>query len=82
MTDSASKPLAGLIAFVTGATRGIGRASAIGLAEAGAHVIAAGRTQGALEELDDEIKTRTGENATLVPMDLSKLEEQARAGSS
>ena len=75
MTDSAAKPLDGLIAFVTGATRGIGRASAIGLAEAGAHVIAAGRTQGALEELDDEIKTRTGENATLVPMDLSKLED-------
>jgi NAD(P)-dependent dehydrogenase (short-subunit alcohol dehydrogenase family) len=70
-----SKPLAGLIAFVTGATRGIGRASAIGLAEAGAHVIAAGRTQGALEELDDEIKARTGDNATLVPMDLTRLED-------
>ncbi|HEY4030533.1 MAG TPA: SDR family NAD(P)-dependent oxidoreductase [Caulobacteraceae bacterium] len=75
MTDIASdKPLAGLIALVTGATRGIGRASALGLAEAGAHVIAVGRTQGALEELDDEIKTRTGEGATLVPMDLSELD--------
>ena len=72
---SPSKPLAGLIALVTGATRGIGRASAIGLAEAGAHVIAAGRTQGALEELDDEIKARSGENATLVPMDLTKLDD-------
>jgi len=75
MTNSAAKPLAGLVAFVTGATRGIGRASALGLAEAGAHVIAAGRTQGALEELDDEIKARTGETATLVPIDLSKLDD-------
>jgi NAD(P)-dependent dehydrogenase (short-subunit alcohol dehydrogenase family) len=75
MNGTADMPLAGLIALVTGATRGIGRASAIGLAEAGAHVIAAGRTQGALEELDDEIKTRTGENATLVPMDLTKLDD-------
>ena len=76
MTDSlsSSKPLAGLIALVTGATRGIGRASALGLAEAGAHVIAVGRTQGALEELDDEIKALTGEGATLVPMDLSEFD--------
>jgi NAD(P)-dependent dehydrogenase (short-subunit alcohol dehydrogenase family) len=74
MTDTPSKPLAGLVALVTGATRGIGRASAIGLAEAGAHVIAVGRTQGALEELDDEIKARAGEGATLVPMDLTQLD--------
>ena len=64
------KPLAGLIALVTGASRGIGRACALGLAEAGAHVIATARTQGALEALDDEIKQRTGESATLVPLDL------------
>lgn len=75
MTDTPAKPLAGLIALVTGATRGIGRASALGLAEAGAHVIAVGRTQGALEELDDEIKARTGEGATLVPMDLAELDD-------
>ena len=74
MTDTTEKPLAGLIALVTGATRGIGRASAIGLAEAGAHVIAVGRTQGALVELDDEIKARTGESATLAPMDLAELD--------
>jgi NAD(P)-dependent dehydrogenase (short-subunit alcohol dehydrogenase family) len=67
---STDQPLSGLIALVTGASRGIGRACAIGLAEAGAHVIATARTQGALEELDDEIKTRTGASATLVPMDL------------
>jgi NAD(P)-dependent dehydrogenase (short-subunit alcohol dehydrogenase family) len=72
---SSDKPLDGLIALVTGATRGIGRASALGLADAGAHVIATGRTQGALEALDDEIKARTGHAATLVPMDLSKGED-------
>jgi NAD(P)-dependent dehydrogenase (short-subunit alcohol dehydrogenase family) len=62
--------LNGRVALVTGATRGIGRACALALGEAGAHVIALGRTQGALEELDDELRTRTGRSATLVPLDL------------
>jgi len=62
--------LDGRIALVTGASRGIGRASAVALAVAGAHVIATARTQGALEELDDEIRGLTGERATLVPLDL------------
>ena len=48
-------PLQDKIALVTGATRGIGQAAAIALAQAGAHVIALGRTQGALEALDDSI---------------------------
>jgi len=65
-------PLDGRIALVTGATRGIGRACALALAEAGAHVVATGRNQGALEELDDEIKAATGKRATLVPLDLTK----------
>ncbi len=64
------KPLAGLTAVVTGASRGIGRACALGLAQAGAHVICVARTQGALEELDDEITKATGEAATLVPADI------------
>jgi NAD(P)-dependent dehydrogenase (short-subunit alcohol dehydrogenase family) len=64
------QPLAGLTALVTGATRGIGRACALALARAGAHVIAVGRTQGALEALDDAILAATGERATLVPLDL------------
>jgi NAD(P)-dependent dehydrogenase (short-subunit alcohol dehydrogenase family) len=71
MSDSASTgPLAGRIALVTGASRGIGRACAIALAEAGAHVIATARSQGGLEDLDDEIRRLTGERATLAPMDL------------
>jgi NAD(P)-dependent dehydrogenase (short-subunit alcohol dehydrogenase family) len=67
MTSDSEKPLAGRIALVTGATRGIGEAIALGLAQAGAHVIAVGRTQGALEALDDAIFAATGEHATLVP---------------
>lgn len=70
MVSDSSKPLAGRIALVTGATRGIGAAVALGLAKAGAHVIAVGRTQGALEALDDAILQATGERATLVPLDL------------
>jgi NAD(P)-dependent dehydrogenase (short-subunit alcohol dehydrogenase family) len=59
------------VALVTGASRGIGHAAALALAETGAHVIAVGRTQGALEELDDAIRARGLEPATLVPMDVS-----------
>jgi NAD(P)-dependent dehydrogenase (short-subunit alcohol dehydrogenase family) len=64
-------PLAGRIALVTGASRGIGRASALALAGAGARIIAVGRTQGALAELDDEVLALTGERATLAAMDLA-----------
>lgn len=56
---------------MTGATRGIGRAVALAFAKAGAHVIAVGRTTGALEELDDEIQ-KIGEPATLLTLDLRK----------
>jgi NAD(P)-dependent dehydrogenase (short-subunit alcohol dehydrogenase family) len=71
---NAALPLENRIALVTGATRGIGQAIALGLAEAGAHVIALGRTQGALEALDDAILAATGERATLVPIDLRRPE--------
>ena len=71
-SDPPDLPLTGRIALVTGATRGIGRAIALGLGCAGAHVIATGRTQGALEELDDEIRRGGGGAATLVPLDLTQ----------
>ncbi len=61
--------LTGKTALVTGASRGIGRAIAIALAKAGAHVLALARTGGALEELDDEIKAAGG-TASLIPMDI------------
>jgi NAD(P)-dependent dehydrogenase (short-subunit alcohol dehydrogenase family) len=67
-----TRPLSDRIALVTGASRGIGRAAALALAEAGAHVVCVARTTGALEELDDEIRQLTGEPATLVPMDISE----------
>jgi NAD(P)-dependent dehydrogenase (short-subunit alcohol dehydrogenase family) len=71
-TTPLSIPLSGRIALVTGASRGIGRSVALAYAKAGAHVIATGQTQGALEELDDEILAATGKRATLVPMDLAE----------
>ena len=61
--------LKGRLALVTGASRGIGRATAVALAEAGAHVIAVARTVGALADLDDEIRQKGGA-ATLVPLDI------------
>jgi NAD(P)-dependent dehydrogenase (short-subunit alcohol dehydrogenase family) len=61
--------LAGSIALVTGASRGIGRAAALLLARAGAHVVAVARTVGALEEVDDAARA-AGSSATLVPLDM------------
>ena len=66
---SAEGLLHGRIALVTGASRGIGRAASLALAEAGAHVIAVARTVGGLEELDDAIQAKGG-TTTLVPVDL------------
>jgi NAD(P)-dependent dehydrogenase (short-subunit alcohol dehydrogenase family) len=70
-------PLADRIALVTGASRGIGRASALALAHAGAHVVAVARTVGGLEELDDAIRALGG-SATLVPLDLKDAPGIAR----
>ena len=61
--------LTGRLALVTGATRGIGRAVALAYAKEGAHLILVGRTAGALEEVDDEIRALGG-NATLLTLDL------------
>ncbi len=74
-----TKPLADRIALVTGASRGIGYATAIALARAGAHIVATARTQGGLEELDDEIR-KLGGSATLVPLNLTDSDGIARLG--
>jgi NAD(P)-dependent dehydrogenase (short-subunit alcohol dehydrogenase family) len=71
------KPLSDRIALVTGASRGIGAALALHLAEAGAHIVAVARTVGGLEELDDKIRA-IGGSATLVPLDLTDSEGIAR----
>jgi NAD(P)-dependent dehydrogenase (short-subunit alcohol dehydrogenase family) len=68
-----SKSLAGQVALVTGASRGIGRAVALELARRGAHLILVARTQGGLEEVDDEVRAAGG-TATLLPLDLKKGE--------
>jgi NAD(P)-dependent dehydrogenase (short-subunit alcohol dehydrogenase family) len=73
--------LSGRIALVTGASRGIGRAAALALAKAGAHVILVARTVGGLEEADDEIQ-QAGGTATLVPMNLRDGEAIDRLGAS
>ncbi len=59
----------GRVALVTGASRGFGFAVAVALAERGTHVIAVGRTVGALESLDDQIRD-SGSSTTLVPLDI------------
>ena len=74
-----SKSLANRIALVTGASRGIGYATAIALAKRGAHIVAVARTQGGLEELDDEIR-KDGGSATLVPLSLTDTDGIARLG--
>jgi len=69
----------GKLVLITGASRGIGYATALAFAREGAHVIAVARTEGALEELDDEIQ-KAGGNATLVPLDLTDYEGVDRLG--
>ena len=58
------------IALVTGASRGIGRATALKFAREGAHVLMLARTQKSLESVDDEIRTAGGK-ASLIPLDLT-----------
>jgi NAD(P)-dependent dehydrogenase (short-subunit alcohol dehydrogenase family) len=72
-------PLSDRTALVTGASRGIGYATARALAKAGAHIVAVARTQGGLEELDDEIR-KDGGSTTLVPLNLTDLDGIARLG--
>ncbi|MCW9036034.1 MAG: SDR family NAD(P)-dependent oxidoreductase [Rhodospirillales bacterium] len=66
--------LAGRIALVTGASRGIGAAVAKRYAKEGAQVILTAKTQAALEEVDDEIQAAGGK-ATILPMDLTDFDK-------
>jgi NAD(P)-dependent dehydrogenase (short-subunit alcohol dehydrogenase family) len=72
MTDS-SKPFENQLALVTGASRGIGAATAEALAAAGAHVILTARTANSLEQVEERIHGAGG-NATIAPMDLTDSE--------
>jgi NAD(P)-dependent dehydrogenase (short-subunit alcohol dehydrogenase family) len=79
-TEGAAR-LAGKIALITGASRGIGAAVALRFAREGAHVVLAARTVGGLEEVDDAVRAAGG-SATLVPVDLRnfiKIDELAAA---
>ena len=71
MTDS--KPFAGKLAVVTGASRGIGAATAEALAKGGAHVVLVARTATALEEVEERIHEAQG-SATIAPLDLTEGE--------
>jgi NAD(P)-dependent dehydrogenase (short-subunit alcohol dehydrogenase family) len=72
--------LAGRIALVTGASRGIGRAVARRFAAEGAEMVLVARTVGGLEELDDEIRGLTGRTSLLVPLDLREFVAIDRLG--
>jgi NAD(P)-dependent dehydrogenase (short-subunit alcohol dehydrogenase family) len=77
MTDD--RRLAGRVALVTGASRGIGAAVAKRFAAEGAHVVLVARTVGGLEEVDDAIRAAGG-TATLVPLDLRDADAIDRLG--
>jgi NAD(P)-dependent dehydrogenase (short-subunit alcohol dehydrogenase family) len=72
--------LNGKIALVSGASRGIGFATSLGLAKRGAHIVALARTTGGLQELDDKIFSETGLRATLVPLSLTDYDALDRLG--
>jgi short-subunit dehydrogenase len=76
MTDL---PLANQIALVTGASRGIGAATAKALAAAGAHVVLTARTAKGLEEVESAI-FEAGGSATIAPLDLTETDSIARLG--
>jgi NAD(P)-dependent dehydrogenase (short-subunit alcohol dehydrogenase family) len=70
VTAASPGRLAGRLALVTGASRGLGAAAALAFAREGAHCVLVARTVGGLEELDDRIKAEGG-SATLVPLDVT-----------
>jgi len=78
MTDST--PLKGRLALITGASRGIGAATAEQLAAAGAHVILVARTPSALEQVEEKIHAGGG-SATIAPLDLAEGESVGKLAS-
>jgi len=74
MTD---KPLRDQLALVTGASRGIGAATAIALAAAGAHVVVTARTAKGLEDIEERIFDAGG-SATIAPLDLTQTDSIAK----
>ena len=75
-----TKPLEGKLALVTGASKGIGAATAKALAEAGAHVVLTGRDVRSLEKVEDEIH-EVGGASTIAPVDLGESDGIARLAS-
>nr|WP_047165684.1 SDR family NAD(P)-dependent oxidoreductase [Sphingomonas sp. Y57] len=71
------KPFSGKLALVTGASRGIGAATAEALGAAGVHVILTARTAGGLEEVEERIHAAGG-TATIAPLDLAENDSIAR----
>jgi NAD(P)-dependent dehydrogenase (short-subunit alcohol dehydrogenase family) len=76
---TAAKRLQGRLALITGASRGIGAAVARRFAAEGAQLILVARTQGGLEERDDEIRALGGQ-ATLLPLDLRDFDKIDQMG--
>ncbi|MBX7531451.1 SDR family NAD(P)-dependent oxidoreductase [Qipengyuania sp. 1XM1-15A] len=75
-----TKPLDGKLALVTGASKGIGAATAKALAEAGAHVVLTGRDVRSLEKVEDAIH-EVGGASTIAPVDLGESDGIARLAS-
>lgn len=72
-----NRPLEGRVALVTGASQGIGAATAVALAGAGAHVVLTARTVKKLEEVEDAIHAAGG-TSTIAPVDLTETDGVAR----
>ncbi len=75
-TAEAARPLAGRVALITGASRGIGAAVAVELGRLGAQCVLVARSRGGLEETDDAVRAAGGQDATLLPFDLTKDAER------
>lgn len=72
-----TRPLENQLALVTGASRGIGAATARALGAAGAHVVLTARSSTALEEVEEAIH-QSGGSATIAPLDLTEADSIAR----